>query len=85
MRPLPPNPMLKLSRNDRSIQHQLHEGLEVGGGTGQMLAHTRETITLRVWKNDTKAILSKHVCALSCRESLFYVIEEDQWSSKRQQ
>lgn len=48
MRPLPPNPMLKLSRNDRSIQHQLHEGLEVGGGTGQMLAHTRETITLRV-------------------------------------
>ena len=50
MRPLPLNSMLKLSRNDRNIQHQLHEGLEVGGGTGQvhMLAHTRETVTLRV-------------------------------------
>ena len=78
MRPLPPNSMLKLSRNDRSLQHQLPEGLEVGEGTGQVLAHTRQTITLRVCKNETKAILSKHVCALSCRESLFYVIEEDQ-------
>ena len=48
MRPLPLNSMLKLSRNDRSIQHQLREGLEVGGETGQVLAHTRETVTLRV-------------------------------------
>ena len=49
MRPLLPNSMVKLSRNDRSIQHQLHEGLEVGGGNGQVLPHTRQTsVTLRV-------------------------------------
>jgi len=24
------------------------EGLEVGGGTGQVLPHTRQTVTLRV-------------------------------------
>lgn len=48
MRPVPPNSMLKLSRNDRSIQHQLHEELEVGVRTRQVLAHTRQTVTLRV-------------------------------------
>lgn len=54
MRPLPPNSMLKLSRNDRSIQHQFNEGLEVEGGTGQVLVHTRQTVILCVCEKMTQ-------------------------------